>query len=126
MRAVYRSANVGPTPTPVDTTPIVIQGDGWVTTEAGIARLATFAENTHQLVYTEPVTVLVSDDVGAEYAPRFEAFESGEWWLLQALGLADSEVDRDVTNQVRRDRIRGIDRRCPVVRHVCISGPRLA
>jgi hypothetical protein len=49
MRAVYRSANVGPTPTPVDTTPIVIQGDGWVTTEAGIARLATFAENTHQL-----------------------------------------------------------------------------
>lgn len=97
-----------PTPTPVDTTPVVIQGDGWVTTEADIARLATFVEETHQLEYTEPVTVLVSDDVGAEYAPNFEAFESGEWWLLQALGLADSQVDRDITNQVRRDRIRGL------------------
>ncbi len=97
-----------PTPTPVDTTPVVVQGDGWVTTEADIARLATFVEETHQLEYTEPVTVLVSDDVGAEYAPNFEAFESGEWWLLQALGFAGSQVDRDVTNQVRRDRIRGL------------------
>lgn len=97
-----------PTPTPVDTTPVVIQGDGWVTTEADVARLATFVEETHQLEYTEPVTVLVSDDIGAEYAPNFEAFESGEWWLLQALGFAQSQVDRDVTNQVRRDRIRGL------------------
>jgi len=50
----------------------------------------------------------VSDDIGAEYAPNFEAFESNEWWLLRALGFADSQVDRDVANQVRRDRIRGL------------------
>lgn len=101
-------ASPTPTPTLVDTTPIVIQGDGWVTTEADIARLATFVEETHQLEYTDPVTVLVSDDVAAEYAPDFEAFESSEWWLLQAFGFADSQLDRHITNQVRRDRIRGL------------------
>ena len=58
-----------PTPTPVDTTPVVIQGDGWVTTEADVARLAAVVEEIHELVFTSDVTVLVSDDVGAEYAP---------------------------------------------------------
>lgn len=97
-----------PTPTPVDTTPVVIQGDGWVTTEGDIARLAAFVEETHQLEFTSVVSVLVSRDVGLEYAPNFEPFSSEEWWLLQALDLADNQIDRDVTNQVRRDRIRGL------------------
>ena len=97
-----------PTPTPVDTTPVVIQGDGWVTTEADVARLAAVVEEIHELVFTSDVTVLVSDDVGAEYAPSFEPFSVEEWYLLQGLGLADSQADRDVANQVRRDRIRGL------------------
>lgn len=97
-----------PTPTPVDTTPVVIEGDDWVITEGDVARLAAFVEDTHELEYTSVVTVLVSNDVGLEYAPNFEPFSTEEWWLLQALGLADSQVDRDVTNQVRRDRIRGL------------------
>ena len=97
-----------PTPTPVDTTPVVIQGDGWVTTEADVARLAAVVEEIHELVFTSDVTVLVSDDVGAEYAPDFEPFSVEEWYLLQGLGLANNQADRDVANQVRRDRIRGL------------------
>ena len=97
-----------PTPTPVDTNPVVIQGDGWVTTEADVARLAAVVEEIHELVFTSDVTVLVSDDVGAEYAPDFEPFSVEEWYLLQGLGLANNQADRDVANQVRRDRIRGL------------------
>lgn len=97
-----------PTPTPVDTTPVVIQGDGWVTTEADLAQLAAVVEEIHELEFTSDVSVLVSADVGREYAPRFEPFSVEEWYLLQGLGLADSQADRDVANQVRRDRIRGL------------------
>lgn len=100
-----------PSPTPVptpDTTPVVVEGEGWVITEGDIARLAAFVEETHELEFTSVVTVRVSRDVGQQFAPNFEPFSVDEWSLLQALGLAESQADRDITNQVRRDRIRGL------------------
>lgn len=96
------------TPTPVDTTPVVMQGDGWAITEADVARLADFVETTHELDFTDTVDVLVSTDIGAEYGQEYEAFDAGEWYLLQGLGLVDRATERTVINQARRDRIRGL------------------
>lgn len=99
---------VTPTPIPADTTPVVIQGDGWAITEADVARLTAFIEETHQLEFTAEIRIAVSDDIGFEFAPGYEAFNENEWHLLQALGLADRTVARETINQARRDRIRGV------------------
>jgi len=96
-----------PTPLP-DTSPAVIEGSGWTITENDIDRLAVFIETTHDLEFTDPVAVLVSDDIGQELAPNFESFTAEAWLLLGALGLIAPDASREDANQLRRDRIRGV------------------
>ena len=96
-----------PTATP-DTSPIVIDAGEWTITQAEVDGYIDFIEETHQLEFKGPVRVVVSEDIGFEFAPQFEIFNEDHWYLLRGLGLADSQADRDSANQVRRDRIRGV------------------
>ncbi len=87
---------------------MVIEGDGWVITEGEIADMMSFVEETHQLAFTDDVAVAVIGDIGAELYPGYVTFTENDWLLLRALGLAESDVDRDAVNRARRDRIRGV------------------
>jgi hypothetical protein len=110
--SVPPTPTVEPTPTPeptvVDTTPVVIEGDGWLITEGEIAEMVSFVEETHQLSFTDDVAVAVNADIGSELYPGYVTFTEDDWYLLRALGLAESQVDRDAVNRARRDRIRGV------------------
>lgn len=97
-----------PTATPVDLSAPVVVGDGWIITENDVAALAAFVESAHELEFNEPVGVLVDPDIGATYAVDVVPFEPDDWSLLVALGIAPDDADRDVVNQVRLDRIRGV------------------
>lgn len=92
----------------LDTSAVVIDGGEWTVTESDVARIRDFIERTHELEFTGPVGVRISPDIGAEFAGGFEPFDEEEWMLLQALGMAGDEADRQDTNQLRRDRIRGL------------------
>lgn len=101
------SATPAPTSTP-DPTPVVLQGADWAITEADVERLSEFIEDVHELDFRAPVAVGSDDDIGASFANGLEVLEEGDWRLMVALGLIEDDVDRDVINQVRRDRIRGV------------------
>lgn len=102
-----------PTAVPVaesepDTSAVVIDGGEWTVTENDVQRIRDFIELTHELDFTGPVGVRISDDIGQEYAAGFEPFSRQEWDLLQLLGLADEDAERDEANRLRLDRIRGL------------------
>lgn len=99
---------LAPTSEPTrDTSPVVIDGGDWTITENDVERIRDFIEVTHELDFTGPVGVRISDDIGREYADGFEPFDRDEWELLRMLGLTEADADRDEANQLRRDRIRG-------------------
>ena len=95
-------------PSSVDTTPVVIPGDGWAITEADVERMHRFVEQVHELDFTRPVTVEFDDDIGADFAAGIELLPEDEWRIYVALGLIPPEFDREAVSQFRRDRIRGV------------------
>ena len=94
-------------PVETDNTPVVVQGDGWAVTQSKIEELTRFTEEAHELEFTGEVRVVVSEDIGVEFAAGFEPLTNDDWYLMRGLGLADQQADRLAANQVRLDRIRG-------------------
>jgi len=96
-----------PAPTVVIDDTVVVQGDDWTITQTEVNQLILLVEETHELTFSDPVGVVVSDDIGLEFARGFEPFQANDWALFRGLGLAESEQQRLEANQLRLDRIRG-------------------
>lgn len=101
-------ATTAPPTTEPDTTPVVIDAGEWQITEAEIAALHEFVEQTHELEFAAPVEVTTLEDIGRDFAIGFEPIEEPEWVLMRAFRLVPDDLSRFGANQIRLDRIRGV------------------